>query len=131
VVGIDSSPANVDPQVAADGPAEFLQLLLERAEPCLIFRSVRGCGQEHADAPPPATLLPARSERPRRRRAAHQRDELATPDHSMTSSARARSVGGISRPRAWAVIRLMTRSNLAGCSTGMSAGFAPRRILST
>ena len=51
--------------------------------------------------------------------------------HSITSSARARSIGGISRPSAWAVVRLRTRSNLVGCSTGMSAGFAPRRILST
>jgi len=36
-----------------------------------------------------------------------------------------------SRPSALAVIRLMTRSNLVGCSTGKSAGFAPRKILST
>src|SRR5262249_44627400 len=51
--------------------------------------------------------------------------------HSITSSARARSVGGISRPSALAVVRLTTSSNLVGCSTGRSAGFAPRRILST
>ena len=51
--------------------------------------------------------------------------------YSITSSARARSVGGIVRPRAFAVVRLRTRSNLVGCSTGMSPGFAPRRILST
>jgi hypothetical protein len=70
-----------------------------------------------------------RRERPRRR-AAEQRDERASP-HSITSSARASSVGGISRPSALAVIRLMTKSNLVGCSTGRSAGFAPRRILST
>ena len=38
-------------------------------------------------------LLRARRERPRRRRAAEQRDELA-PFHSITSSARASSVGG-------------------------------------
>src|SRR5258705_8694326 len=40
-------------------------------------------------------------ERPRRRRAAEQRDELAAlqlHDHSITSSASARSAGGISRP---------------------------------
>src|SRR5262249_40137918 len=49
--------------------------------------------------------------------------------HSITSSARASSVGGTSRPRALAVVRLMTRSNLVGCSTGMSAGLAPRKIL--
>ena len=34
------------------------------------------------------------------------------------------------RPSALAFVRLMTRSNLVGCATGMSAGFAPRRILS-
>src|SRR5262249_26250481 len=33
-------------------------------------------------------------------------------DHSITSSARASSVGGTSRPRAFAVLRLMTNSNL-------------------
>jgi sugar lactone lactonase YvrE len=51
--------------------------------------------------------------------------------YSITSSARASSRGEISRPRALAVVRLMMRSNLVGCSTGMSLGFAPRRILST
>src|SRR5262249_15889700 len=44
-------------------------------------------------------------------------------DHSITSSARAMSVAGTSRPSAFAVVRLITRSNLVGCSTGMSAGF--------
>ena len=34
--------------------------------------------------------------------------------HSITSSARARSVGGMVRPRAFAVLRLMTNSNLVG-----------------
>ena len=42
-------------------------------------------------------LLRARRDRPRRRRAAEQRNELA-PLHSITSSARASSVGGTSRP---------------------------------
>ena len=49
----------------------------------------------------------------------------------MTSSARASSAGGIVRPKALAVLRLMTSSNLVGCSTGKSAGLAPFRILST
>src|SRR5215831_7736893 len=73
--------------------------------------------------------LPARHNRPHRR-AAEQRDELA-PLHSITSSARASSVGGISRLSALAVLRLMTSSNLIGCWTGSSAGFAPLRILPT
>ena len=51
--------------------------------------------------------------------------------YSITSSARASNVGGTVRPSAFAVVRLIIRSNLMGCSTGRSAGFAPRRILST
>src|SRR5215813_14950174 len=51
--------------------------------------------------------------------------------HSTTSSARPRRDGGIVRPRALAVLRLMTNSNLVGCSTGRSAGLRPFRILST
>src|SRR5262249_50951462 len=74
-------------------------------------------------------LLRARRERPRRR-TAEQRDELATL-HSITSSASASSVHGTVRPSALAILRLMTSSNDLGCSTGISAGFAPRRILST
>src|SRR5262245_12111170 len=74
-------------------------------------------------------LLRPRRDRPRRRRAAEQRDELAASHHSITSSARASSVGGMSRPSALAVLKLMTNSNLVGCTTGKSAGLAPLRIL--
>src|SRR5262245_36255947 len=59
---------------------------------------------------------------PRGRRAAEQRDELAATDHSITSSARARSVAGTVMPRALAVFMLMTSWNRVGCSTGKSAG---------
>src|SRR5882762_5097224 len=45
--------------------------------------------------------------------------------HSITSSARASSVGGTSRPRALAVLRLITSSNLLDCTTGKSEGFVP------
>ena len=48
--------------------------------------------------------------------------------HSITSSARASSVGGTSRPSAFAVLRLMTSSNLVGAWTGRSLGFAPLRM---
>ena len=57
--------------------------------------------------------------------------QLAWRTHSITSSATLRTVGGNSMPSAWAVMRFTTRSNLVGCSTGISPGFAPRRILST
>ena len=60
--------------------------------------------------------------------AAEQRDELAPPDHSITTSARASSVGGISSPSILAVSALMTNSNFDACTTGKSEGLAPLRI---
>ena len=51
--------------------------------------------------------------------------------HSTTSSARASSVGGMVRLRVFAVFRLTISSNLVGCCTGSSAGFAPFRIFPT
>jgi hypothetical protein len=47
--------------------------------------------------------------------------------HSITSSARASSVVGISMPSAFAVLRLMTISYFVGACTGRSAGFSPLR----
>src|SRR5262249_47534741 len=69
--------------------------------------------------------------RPRRKRqrgcgATKQRDELAS-FHSITASARASSVGEISRPSALAVLRLMTSSNFVASMTGRSAGLAPAK----
>src|SRR5262245_49517628 len=61
-------------------------------------------------------------------------DELAAlhlRDHSITSSARASSVGGTSRPSALAVFRLITNSNFVGIWTGKSAILAPLRMRST
>ena len=130
--GIAAAPAVLDAQIAADLPAGFLQSLQECRDIGLRLRLV-GCGvHQHADLP--HSLLRASGELPRngrRRRAAEQRDELAPPHHSITSSARRRRDSGIDSPIALAVVRLMTRSNLVGCSTGRSAGFAPRKILST
>jgi hypothetical protein len=51
--------------------------------------------------------------------------------YSITSSARASSEGGMWRPNAFAVLRLITSSNLVGCSIGRSAGFSPLRIRPT
>ena len=51
--------------------------------------------------------------------------------YSMTWSARWRSEGAIVRPRALAVLRLMTNSNLVGRSIGMSAGLAPANTRAT
>ena len=49
----------------------------------------------------------------------------------ITRSARASTLGGILRSICLAVLRLIRSSNLVGCSTGKSLGFAPFRILST
>jgi hypothetical protein len=91
-----------------------------------------GCctGRSAGFAPHPLALLRAYCERPRRYRAAEQRGELA-PFHSITSSASASTVGGKLRPTVFAVLRLITNSNLVGCTTGRSAGFSPLRMRAT
>jgi hypothetical protein len=48
--------------------------------------------------------------------------------YSITSSARANSVGGTSRPSALAVLRLMASSYLVGACTGKSAAFSPFKM---
>jgi hypothetical protein len=65
------------------------------------------------------------STRSRQRRAANNFH------HSITSSARAKTIGGIVNPSALAVIRLMTSSTLVLCWIGKSAGLAPLRIFPT
>ena len=55
----------------------------------------------------------------RKRRLPRQRD------YSITSSALASSVAGSSRPSVFAVLRLMTSSNVVGCWTGKSDGLMP------
>src|SRR5215211_6060481 len=80
-------------------------------------------GQTHGSNDPDHQILPTRRPRPR------PCGPHISPLHSITSSARASSVGGISRPSALAVLRLMTSSNLVACCTGISAGFSPLRIL--
>src|SRR5262249_36274409 len=88
-----------------------------------------GFGRAPAEQPDDLSrrLLCLRGNRPRSR-AAKQRDELAALDHSITSSARASSVGGMSRPSALAVLRLITSSSAVGWMTGKSAGLTPLRI---
>src|SRR5215831_4518950 len=126
-VGLVLRPAILDRHILALDVAGFTKALAECGQiSCTIDRRRAAEEPDHRHR----RLLRARCERPRRRRAADERDELP-PLHSITSSARASSDGGTARPRAFAVVRLMTRSNLVGCSTGMSPGFAPRRILST
>src|SRR5262249_36528806 len=104
-------PTKFDRQISTFDIAIFLQALRERIGH--IFRFARRPGAEIADRRR-RPLLPTRRDRPRGR-AAEQRDELAPP-HSITSSARASKLSGTVRPSAFAVLRLITSSNLVGCS---------------
>src|SRR5206468_10831408 len=74
-------------------------------------------------------LLRAHRKRPRDRRTADTQNEIPARDHSIISSARRRIDCGTVMPSAFAVLRLITSSNLVGCCTGRSAGLAPVRIL--
>src|SRR5262245_19047444 len=114
-------------KIATFDPAELAQPLHKSSDP-LTFGRRRG-GPQVTDSRQLPRLLRPHRERPHRR-AAEQRDELAPP-HSMTSSARARSVGGTSMPSALAVLRLTTSSYFVGACTGRSAGFSPLRMRST
>jgi hypothetical protein len=127
--GVICGPAIVDPRISAGGPSQFLQTLQEPRETGLSFRIVGGHAHQHADAPHALPLLRARRKRPCRR-AAEQHDEHAA-SHSITSSARASSVVGTSRPSALAVLRLIASSYFTGACTGRSAGFSPLRMRST
>src|SRR5262249_37800765 len=117
--------ANIEGDVAALDEAHFAQALAECANVVGVHPGAVGEISDYRHR----RLLRARRERPRSCLASDERDELAAV-HSITSSARASSVGGTSRPSALAVVRLMTRSNLVGCTTGTSA-FAPLRMRST
>src|SRR6516225_1778052 len=93
--------------IAVAAQTEFLQGLRERYDARLTFRLVSAVVHQHADAAHSAGLLRASAERPCRR-AAQECDELSPP-HSITSSARASSVGGTWRPSALAVLTLIAR----------------------
>src|SRR5262245_46151456 len=100
--------------------------LVERRAPPTKGESTRSAGWAQASMHQPSTSCVSA----RRRRAADERDELA-PLHSITSSARASSVGGTSRPSSSAVLRLITSSYFVGACTGRSAGFSPFKMRST
>src|SRR5215831_19903607 len=126
---ITARPTRFDGKVATQRPAQLLHLRLESCEPPFHLRVTLGKRRQEADAPHAIWLLRPRRKRPRSH--AKQRDELATLDHSITSSARCWRNQGTSRPSDLAVLRLTTSSNLVGACTGRSPGFSPRRTRST
>src|SRR5262249_53162530 len=126
-VELAASPTKLNYDVVAFEEPPLAQAFTERGEHTLrVLRRPAAHEPNHRHR----GLLRARRERPRGR-TAEQRDELAAAAHSITSLASASNLSGTVRPSTLAVVRLMMRSNLVGCSTGRAAGFAPRSILST
>src|SRR5262249_17501459 len=124
-LGAALRPAILDRDGLALDPAEFMQASHKCSRPRGEGRSIRT--QEPYGR---QLLLRARRDWPSGHRAAEQRDERAAL-HSITSSVRASSEVGGSRPGALAVLRLMTNSNLVANCTGNSPGFSPLRMRST
>src|SRR5262245_45696933 len=123
-VVLAAGPSIFNGHVLTLDETDFLQPLAERGH---IGHWCAGCITRPDEADEWNGLLRPRRERPRGRRAAEQRYERAAL-HSITSSARCWRNQGRSRPSALAVLRLIARSNLVGCTIGNSAGFAPLRI---
>src|SRR5262245_913036 len=121
-----SSETIVDMDIAPLNPFASFESLAKCRESRCRFWIALGISDQHADARHPLALLRPRRERPRGR-PAHERDEFP-PFHSITSSAVICMISGTVRPSALAVLRLITSSNLVGCTTGRSAGFAPLRM---
>ncbi len=126
LVRIIGGISNIDLDIASLRPTQFLKLLAKSRNLRLPLRIAFLVSHHHAD-PGHRRLLRARRERPRCRRTAEKRDELA-PSHSITSSARASTKFDMLRSNAFAVFKFTTSSNRAGRSAGRSAGLAPFRI---
>jgi hypothetical protein len=77
-IGVSAGRAKVYPHVAAIGPTQVRERLRERGAERRRHPGV--FVDEHTDAPYTVALLRPRRERPRRRRAADESDELSPPD---------------------------------------------------
>ena len=86
---------------------------------------------ERAAVMPPKAAAPSRDKGGRGGPTTDSRSAANKFHHSITSSARTKSVCGIVNPSALAVFRLMTSSNLTVWWTGRSAGLAPLRSFPT
>src|SRR5262249_4869553 len=117
-------PTILDRDGASLDPAEFTQSRCKSSGPWPPGRGVGAYDPDHGQL---ARLLRARRKRPSRRRAAEQRYERAPPHHSITSSASDSTLSENLTPSAFAVLRLITNSNLLDCMTAKSAGVAPLR----
>lgn len=91
-------------------------------------------GREMLAASPPMTGSVCRRSSGNRHESTPRHGHLRSGkqlSHSITSSARARTVCGTVNLIVFAVFRLRTNSYLVGSCTGSAAGCSPRRIRST
>src|SRR5262249_48324298 len=127
-VAVTLRPSILHDEILAFHPSEVAQSLSN----CVGIGSAIGSGPrpEHTDAMNLPGLVGSAG-KPGGGNQEGKKQRQSTARHWMTMSARATSDCGIVMPSAFAVFSLTTSSNVVGCSTGRSAGFAPRRILST
>ncbi len=76
--GIRAGKANIDVDIAPFLPTQLPQFLPQRRDLSLCRGIALSIPHQYADAPHPVGLLRLRRERPRHRRAAEQRNEVAT-----------------------------------------------------
>src|SRR5215218_296422 len=122
-------PPRFDPNGFTLDPAQLSEAVPEHFDALPLFWIVLSQDTQPPDHPHAIPGLRSCAKRPRER-PANQPDAIP-PSHSITSSARARRAGGMVRPRACAVFRLIASSNFSACITGKSAGFSPLRIRPT
>src|SRR5262245_42852509 len=123
------SKAKLDRNISSLYVAQFLEFLHEGFDGRTSRR--RWAETQNTDAPYPVLRLCEHGERGAKGARSHCEEQWPARRHSITRSARTRIDRGIVRPRALAVLRLITSSNVLACSTGKSPGLAPLRILST
>src|SRR5262245_62623021 len=129
MVAASVRPAIFDREITALAPAELAQPSNESVGRLALRRG--RVGAQEPDRGAFAGVLCASGEWPSRRRPSEHGDELATPDHSITSSASNCIELGTSMPSALAACKLITNSNLVDCATGRSVGFSPLIIRPT
>src|SRR5262249_34331722 len=128
---VGGAPAHFKLQILTVDPSELAQSLHERRQICLPL--IARCSSVHEHANPLRLLGPCR-QRPGRSRGAEEGEEGGAVHggvHSITSSARPRSVSGKVMPSTLATIRLRTSSTFTDCCTGKSAGLSPLRMRPT
>ena len=109
-------PAVLDDEVLPLDLAQLAETLSERLDARGHSTWVRVADVSDARRGLPRRLRPAGERRGEHAQSAS--DEGSPVHYWITSSARASTAGGIVRPSAFAVLRLITSSNLVGCSTG-------------